>query len=189
MEGSFVNQVQRGFGCLGRSGTRRCPAPPSEPDLPDPDVLVHDLIAHEAVQRPLERRGPVLLEPEVPDPRERVAAQQADEHEAPRLRRQRISQAQQPQRRADEVQPPAGPVAVLAEVEQDRTRRSCAWPSRGRRSGPNPGARGQGAGAHGRLPGAALAGRLRRLRSSPYGAQTSAAFNAFNIPSGASVIE
>ena len=48
----------------------------SEADLARPEIFVHHPIAHEAVQRALERGRLVFLEHEVADPREAVAAQQ-----------------------------------------------------------------------------------------------------------------
>jgi hypothetical protein len=46
-------------------------------DLADPDVLVHDPIAHEAVKRSFETGGFVFLKPKVSNPSETVTAQQA----------------------------------------------------------------------------------------------------------------
>src|SRR5262245_37668338 len=91
---------------------------PLELDLAAPDVLVHRPVAHEAVQRALEAGGLVLLEHEVADPGEAVTAQQRVQQVLRAAAGQQHHQAQQRQRRADEVQPPAGAVAVLAQVER-----------------------------------------------------------------------
>src|SRR5437762_10387977 len=84
-----------------RSEERRC----SEPDLAGQDVLVHDPVADEAVNRMREGRRPVVFEEKVPHPREAVAAQRRAE-EPPRIAcSDRCKQAAEHERRADEVQP------------------------------------------------------------------------------------
>ena len=46
-------------------------------DLTDPDVLVHDPIAHEAVKRSFEAGRFVFLKPKMSNPSETVTTQQA----------------------------------------------------------------------------------------------------------------
>src|SRR5262245_26766701 len=100
----------------GRSG-RTVTIGSSEPDLAGEHVLPHHPIAHETPQRVSEGGGAVLLEEIVTDPREGIAAEQAGQQPPEVQRRERVQQEAEAERGADEMQPPAGAVGVLAEVE------------------------------------------------------------------------
>src|SRR5256885_3743206 len=81
-------------------------------------TLFRSPVAAKAVQRALEAGGPVFLEAEVPYPGKAVAEQQAAQQEPEIAGQEQREQAQQRQRGADEVQAPAGTVAVLLKVER-----------------------------------------------------------------------
>ena len=79
-------------------------------------VAVHHKIAHQAVQRVLKRCRAVLFEEEVPDPGKAVAGDRHGQQQAQRPSADGIGQNADHQRGADEMQAPAGAVAVLAQV-------------------------------------------------------------------------
>src|SRR3546814_9888958 len=90
----------------------------SEADAPGQDVLEHHPVPRKRIERMLERRRPVLLEEEVPDPGEAVAAHKRAKkppgiagNDSHRNQRQHAAAA-------DEVQPKRGAVGVLAQVER-----------------------------------------------------------------------
>src|SRR5256885_2669624 len=82
------------------------------------DVAPHHPVPHEGVEGVGERRGAVLLEEEMPDPREEIAGDESADHVPGAARDQRRQQADDADRRSDEMQPPARPVAVLGEAER-----------------------------------------------------------------------
>ena len=100
----------------------------SKRHLPRPDVLVHHPVAHEAVERPLEAGGLVLLKAEVPHPGKAVAAEQAIQQVLRLARGHQHGQAEQAERGANEVQAAAGAVAVLAQVEGVEVREAFEGP-------------------------------------------------------------
>ena len=89
-----------------------------EPDLAEQDVLEHHPVAGEGIERMLERRRTVLLEKEMPDPGETIAAEQGTQQPpgiaADRSRGQQRKHAAA----ADEMQPARDAVAVLLEIER-----------------------------------------------------------------------
>src|SRR4051812_37461043 len=89
----------------------------SERDLPGSDLPVHYPVAHEAVERLLECGRPVVLEEEVADPGETVAADQRGQ-QPPRIERNdKTEEAEERQGGPDEMKATAGEVCVFAEIE------------------------------------------------------------------------
>src|SRR5205085_4420426 len=85
----------------------------SEPQAPSQQIAKHDPVAKEAVPRVRERRGAVLLEEEVTDPGEAIARERC-RSEPPRIARENgRDNRRDHQRRADEMQSPAGRVPML----------------------------------------------------------------------------
>jgi hypothetical protein len=64
-----------------------------------------------------ERRGLVLLEEEMPDPRESVSDDRQQPEERPCRRHDRIDQRKNDKAGSNEMKTPAGPVTVFAQVE------------------------------------------------------------------------
>src|SRR5262249_26178615 len=88
-----------------------------ELDLPREDVAPHHPVSHERVERIREGRRAILLEEEVTDPGEDVAAGKSDEYPQGTTRREGGHEARETERSAEEMQAPAGSVRVLGEVE------------------------------------------------------------------------
>src|SRR3954469_10201497 len=87
-------------------------------DLPGEELPVHDPVAEEAVARVLEGRRAVLLEPEVADPCEAVARDGHGEQPPGVAGHDREREEGDHERGAREVQPAAGAVAMLGQVER-----------------------------------------------------------------------
>src|SRR6185503_7256508 len=88
----------------------------SEADPAGQHVLPHHPVAGEAQKRVGEGGGAVLFEEKVPGPGERIAGGEAGEEPPEVQARECVQSRGQPQRSADEVQPPAGAVGMLREV-------------------------------------------------------------------------
>src|SRR5579863_9362609 len=81
------------------------------------DVPPKTPVTHETEQGVLERRGFVVLEEEMADPGERVSLNERHGDEPPPLRDHRRHEQCQGDTRAREMQPAAGSIHVLAEIE------------------------------------------------------------------------
>ena len=84
---------------------------------PSEHVAEQDEVRRQAVERMRERRRPILLENEMPDPRERHIRRAGASSNSRALREaSAAASTQQHERRADEMQTPARPVAMLRQV-------------------------------------------------------------------------
>src|SRR5690606_19035612 len=82
------------------------------------DVGEHHPVAGERIERVAERRGPVLLEEEMPDPGETVAAEQRRQQPPGIAAGDRGGHQRQHAPAADEMQPPRNAVRMLGQVER-----------------------------------------------------------------------
>src|SRR5277367_3732719 len=74
-------------------------------------------ITQQAVPRMLERRGPIVFEEKMTHPGKCVSLQKRHRNQPPRLRDSRGKDQRDGGARADEVQPPAGPVCMLSKIK------------------------------------------------------------------------
>lgn len=88
--------------------------PTSSSPLPSRDFPPHCKIAHETVERVLERRGPVLLEEKMAHPSKGISCHRNNCQESRGSTGQRHGGRAYCHCRANEMQPPAGGVGVFA---------------------------------------------------------------------------
>jgi hypothetical protein len=93
-----------------------------ELDAAEQDVAKQREIPQQAVPRMLERRGTILLEHEMTEPREPISTERRCEQQ-PRIPREHCQhEHDHDERRPDEVQATAGTIAVLGQIERIKIR-------------------------------------------------------------------
>jgi hypothetical protein len=90
---------------------------PLDPNSAAQNVPPKPPVSHQTEPRIFERCGLVVLEEEVADPGERVTLDEPNRNEPPPLRDHGSDEQRERNARAGEVQSPAGPVGVLAEIK------------------------------------------------------------------------
>src|SRR2546425_2816267 len=112
---SSMNAVSRFWKSLARSENSKCMV--SDFLLASENVYEHLPVTHQAVKRISERRRSILLEEEVPYPREAIADDGYGKQNEPTPGEDRVEHGEHHEQTAGKVKPTADRVAMLRQIE------------------------------------------------------------------------